>query len=93
MGVLGKYLQQARQKRGMTVRALAEEIKKSAGYISRIEVRDEIPSSELLCQISMVLGEKPEILLDLAKSDLLCRAKKQIEQKSSEALSLFRRSR
>lgn len=93
MGQLGQQIQFLRRKRGLTVRALADAIGKTAGYVSRIESRDEIPSAELICAISDVLRVKPESLLESAKTDLLQRAEEQIERKASEALSLYRRSR
>jgi transcriptional regulator with XRE-family HTH domain len=93
MGGLGKHIQATRQKRGFTVRALADAIGKTAGYLSRVETRDEIPSPELICQLGDILAEKPERLLRLAKEDLMKRTKEQIEKKSEEALILFRRSR
>ena len=93
MGELGKHIQGARQKRGLTVRALAEAMGKTAGYLSRVETRDEIPSPELICRLGDVLKEKPETLLRLAKEDMMKRTKEQIEKKSKEALTLYRRSR
>jgi len=93
MGELGRRIQELRQKRKLTIRALAEAVGKTPGYLSRVETRDEIPAAELLCQMSEVLKEKPETLLDLAKKDLLRRAEDQIEKKSADALNLYRRSR
>lgn len=93
MGRLGKHIQSLRQERSITVRALADAVGKSAGYLSRVEARDEIPSPDLICLISDVLQEKPEKLLDLARQDLMQRTGEQIERKASEALSLFTRSR
>ncbi len=93
MGRLGKYIQSLRRKRDITVRALADAVGKTPGYLSRVETRDEIPSPELICSISDLLREKPEVLLDLAKLDVMQRTKEQIERKASEALSLYRRSR
>ena len=75
------------------MRALADAVGKTPGYLSRVETRDEIPSPEFICSISDHLREKPEVLLDLAKLDLMQRTKEQIERKASEALSLYRRSR
>jgi transcriptional regulator with XRE-family HTH domain len=82
-----------RQKRNLTVRALAEKLGKTPGYLSRVEAREEIPAPDLICRIAEELNETPEALLDLAKHDLMDRTKDQIERKSSEALNLFRRSR
>jgi transcriptional regulator with XRE-family HTH domain len=93
MGELGNRIQFLRHKRGLTVRALAEALDKTAGYLSRVKTREEIPASELICQMADVLKEKPEALLALAKKDLLRRAEQQIERKSTDALNLYRRSR
>jgi transcriptional regulator with XRE-family HTH domain len=93
MGRLGRHIQSLRRKRELTIRDLGEAIGKTPGYLSRVEVRDEIPSPDLICSISDVLQEKPETLLDLAKQDLMQRMREQIERKASEALSLYRRSR
>lgn len=93
MGELGDRVQALRLERGLTVRALAEAVGKTAGYLSRVETRDEIPAPELICVLGGVLGEEPEVLLDLAKKDLLRRAAEQIERKSNDALSLYRRSK
>ena len=93
MGRLGKHIQTLRQKRSMTVRALAEAVGKTPGYLSRVEARDEIPSPELICMIGSVLKEKPEALLELSKLDLMQRTEERIEKNAAEALQLYRRSR
>jgi transcriptional regulator with XRE-family HTH domain len=92
MGEFGDQIQELRRKRKMTVRALAEALGKTPGYLSRVEVRDEIPAPELILTMSEVLKEKPERLLELAKKDLMRRAEQQIEKKTAAALSLYRRS-
>jgi len=93
MGEFGKRIQALRQKRGVTVRALAEAVGKSPGSLSRVETPDEVPAPELICVLGQVLKEKPEVLLELAKADLLRRTQQQIEKKSAEALNLYRTSR
>lgn len=93
MGGLGDRIHFLRDKRGLTVRALAAAVGKTPGYLSRVETRDEVPAPELICLIAEVLSERPEVLLDLAKKDLLLRTEQQIEKKSADALSLYRRSR
>lgn len=93
MGKFGDRVTALRQRCGLTVRALAEALGKTPGYLSRVETRDEIPAPELICALSEVLNEKPETLLDLAKKDLLKRAEEQIEKRSAEALNVYRRSR
>jgi hypothetical protein len=42
---------------GLTARALASSIKKSPGYISRSEVRGEIPSVELVFELAFAFDE------------------------------------
>jgi len=93
MGRLGKHIRSLRQRRGITASWLAEVLGKTPGYLSRVERREEIPSAELLCCMSAILHEKPDVLLELAKSDLLRRTEEQIDRKASEALRLYRRSR
>lgn len=93
MGEFGERIQRLRTQQGLTVRALAEIVGKTAGYLSRVETRDEIPAPELICVLSEVLMQRPEVLLDLAKKELLQRAEEQIEKKSTDALNLYRRSR
>jgi len=92
MGELAKHIHSLRQKKGITVRALAQIVGKTPGYLSRVETRDEVPAPELICVIADALGGVPETLLDLAKHDLIRRTKQQIEKKSADALSLYRRS-
>lgn len=93
MGRFGKQIRLLRQKRNLTVRALADAIGKSAGYISHIEVRDEIPSAEMICTISDVLHVKPQTLLAIARADLLQQTEEKLDKKASEALTLYRRSK
>ena len=76
----------------MTVRALAEAVGKTPGYLSRIESRDEVPAPDLICVLSDVLSAEAQMLLDLAKKDLLERTEQQIQRKNSQALNLYRRS-
>ena len=52
MTSFGILIKQSRENRGLTVRALADAIGKSPGYISRIEVRGEIPSVELVVELA-----------------------------------------
>ncbi len=93
MGELGDVIQSLRHKNCLTVRALAEAVGKTAGYLSRVETKDEIPAPELICVLADALGEKPETLLELAKRDVLQRTEQQIDKKSTDALNLYRRSR
>lgn len=90
---VGKRLKERRCQRTLTVREVASRLKKTPGYISRVETRGEIPSPNLLCQFAEVLGLAPEDLLGLAKLDVLERTQVEVERKHTQALSLFRSSK
>jgi len=91
MNQLGKHLRQLRQEKNLTVRELAIGIGKSAGYVSRIEVRHEVPSPELLCIIAAFFDVAPEPLMEMAKETQLQRVVEDIDAKHEEALSLYRK--
>ena len=91
--VLSEHLRELRERKGLTVRALADLIGKSPGYISRIEGRGEVPSPELLCKLAEVYGVGPEKLLELAKTSQLQRAEEDIDAKHASALALFRKAK
>jgi len=93
MNTLGRRLRELREQQGLTVRQLAERVKKTPGYVSRIEARGEIPSPELLCEIAGVYHVTPEELLELAKQCYLERAARELESKNSFALALYRREK
>lgn len=76
----------------LSVREFAAAIGKSPGYVSRIEVRGELPSPMLICEISEVLKLDAEELLTLAKASQLRKTEEQIKERHSSALSLFRKS-
>lgn len=84
-------LRALREDAGLSVRQAAAELGKSPGYISRIEGRGEVPSTKLLCEMSVLYEIEVEELLDLAKVAQLEATKSQIEAKQSEALRLFRK--
>ena len=88
---LGKEIRRLRDEAGLSVRELAARVGKSPGYISRLEVRDEIPSPRLICELAMLFDSDPERLLRLAKSDQLKKSETEIEEKQSHALRLFRK--
>ena len=93
METLGQRLRELREKECLTVRQFADRIKKTPGYVSRIEARGEIPCPELLCAIADVYRVVPEELLELAKRCYLERAEREVELKNSSALALYRKER
>jgi transcriptional regulator with XRE-family HTH domain len=90
MGKLADRVKAQRLQLKIGVREFAERLAVSPGYISRIEVRDEIPSPELICKIGDLLGVELEELLALAKDDVLARTKEDLNQRHTEALRLHR---
>ena len=93
MSSFGILIKQSRETRGLTVRALADAIGKSPGYISRIEVRGEIPSVELVVELATALGGDAEQFLECAKNDSMERATNEVETKYQDALALFRKGK
>jgi transcriptional regulator with XRE-family HTH domain len=93
MGSFGILIKQSRENRGLTVRALADAIGKSPGYISRIEVRGEIPSVELVVELATALGGDAERFFVCEKNDSMERATNEIETKYQDALALFRKGK
>jgi transcriptional regulator with XRE-family HTH domain len=79
--------------RKMTVSELAERLGKTPGYISRLEVRGEKPSPDLVFRIADLLRIPPEQLVKLAKDDLLEGAEKDNDRRFAEAEVLYRRSK
>ena len=93
MSSFGILIKQSRENCGLTVRALADAIGKSPGYISRIEVRGEIPSVELVVELATALGGDAERFLDCAKNDPMERVTNEVETKYQDALALFRKGK
>ena len=90
---LGQRLKELRTENGLSVRDAAEKLGKSAGYISRIEVRGEIPSPEFFVVIATVYGVGMEELLKLSKQEQMTRTELEIDARNESALTLYRRSK
>ena len=82
-----------RTKKGWSVYDLAKKLGKTAGYISKIEARGEIPSPQIIIELAEVLGEKPEDLMVIAKSEKSRSASQAVQRKYEEELNLYRRSK
>lgn len=93
MGNLSDEIRRLRSSKGLSVRDLAKRIGKTAGYISRIEARGEIPTPELLIEIAEVLDGDGEQLLNLARGDEIKEVQAEIQSRYESALSLFRKSK
>lgn len=90
---LGERLKELRIATGLSVRDAASQLSKSPGYISRLEVRDEVPSPELLLAMAQLYGAEFEQLLVLAKKTQLDQAAREIDARQASALNLYRKAR
>ncbi len=93
MNEFGRKIKELRNRRDLTVRELAGMLDKSPAYISKIEVRGEIPSPEFICNLADALSVSPRALLDLAKTTTLNQAEHKLSTKFTEALTLFRKAK
>jgi transcriptional regulator with XRE-family HTH domain len=95
-----KKIRELRNKKGWSVRDLAgklfnEKTGKSmtAGYVSKIEARGEIPSPEMIIRLAEFLGARPEDLIEIAKNAKAKEVSQVVQQKYDDGLSLYRRSK
>ncbi len=93
MSSFGQLIKESREKRGLTVRSLAEAIGKSPGYVSRIEVRGEIPSIELVLELAKALRGSVEEFLESAKRDSIDKATNEVESKYQDVIALYRKGK
>jgi len=89
----GRTIRELRRARGWSVYELADRIGKTAGYISKIEARGEIPSPEMIVTLATALHTDPEELVKLAKRAKTEQAASTIERKYDEALILYRKGK
>jgi transcriptional regulator with XRE-family HTH domain len=93
MSAVGKEIQRLRNEAGYSVRRLADLLGKSAGYISQIEARGEIPTPELLIEIACLFNVAPEPLFELAKQGHLERTDRELTERYKSALALYRKDK
>jgi transcriptional regulator with XRE-family HTH domain len=86
-------VREMRKKHKWTLRELAERVDKTPGYLSRIEMGEEIPSPEFTCYLARALKIKPEELLVLSKRVLMKRAEAIIDQRQEEGLRRFKQAK
>ena len=86
-------VREMRKKHRWTLRELAERVDKTPGYLSRIEMGEEIPSPEFTCYLARALRVKPEELLVLSKRVLMKRAEAIIDQRQQEGLRRFKQAK
>lgn len=90
---LGRFIRDRRTECGFSVREFARRLDRSAAYVSRLEVRGEIPSAPLACEMARVLNVSLDDLLAQVKEAQLERASREIDQRHAEALILHRKER
>ena len=93
MNKFGQKLKELRIANGLSVRGFAASIGKSPGYISRIEGRGEIPSTDFITQVAAFFESDLEEFLALVKKDQLRKTEKEIDSKHKSTLQLFRKGK
>lgn len=93
MGQFAERLKELRDSRDWSVRALARELDKSPGYVSRVEGRGEIPSTDFVASIAHLFEVEVESLLELVKADQLAKAEREIDEKHEETIQFFRKGK
>ena len=97
----GQRIKEGRKKKNWSVYQLAEAIRdennktKSAGYVSKIEARGEIPSPHMIMELGDALGINAEELFELAKKEKSEQLTKNINKKYDyeDTLTLYRKSK
>lgn len=89
----GQKIRELRQGKDWSVYDLAGEIGKTAGYVSKIEARGEIPSPDMILRLAEVLTVGAEDLIELAKNEKSQEVSRNVKKKYDEALTLYRKSK
>lgn len=76
---LGELLEWTRQHRGLTLRRVAGRVQCTAGYLSRVEKKGEIPSPWMLCQLADLYSVHASQFLRARKLALVARRAEAIE--------------
>lgn len=88
-----QIVRQMRNKKSWSVYDLAEKIGRTAGYVSKIEARGEIPSPDMIIKLAEVLGAKPEGLIELAKKEKSKEVSQAVQRKYDDSLALYRKTK
>ena len=86
-------IRELRNKKGWSVYDLAAELNKTAGYISKIEARGEIPSPEMISRLADTLKVDAKQLFELAKKDKQQQLTDIVNKKYDEGYALYRKSK
>jgi len=95
---LGDIINRERRKRGLSLRRLAERIKKDDGdsiapqYLNDIEFNRRVPSPQILRELARELGQEPDLFLMLAgaEAEVMREYLKEHPQQQGEIIQLFR---
>lgn len=93
VATIADTIRNRRHELGLTVRELAAQIHKSAGYVSQLETRGVLPSPATICALATALRLDTEQFLATARAEELKAAAERIDTRHDEALRLFRRSK
>lgn len=63
----------------------------TAGYISKIEARGEIPAPGMIAQLAEIFNVNAEELFEIAKQEKAEKLKQNVAKKYDDALSLYRK--
>lgn len=94
----GQKIRELRQGKDWSVYDLAGKIKAippykaTAGYISKIEVRGEIPSPDMILRLAEVLNADAGDLIELAKNEKSQEVSRNVKRKYDDAFALYRKS-
>ena len=94
-----RTIRDLRNKKGWSVYDLAGKLRNekrkpmTAGYISKIEARGEIPSPQMIIQLAGLLGVKPETLVEIAKVEKTREVSRVVQQKYDEELAMYRKGK
>ncbi len=88
-----QIIRESRNKKGWSVYDLAKRLSRTAGYISKIEARGEIPSPQMIFKLAELFGLKPEYLIEIAKAEKAKEVSRVVQKKYDDRLTLYRRSK
>jgi transcriptional regulator with XRE-family HTH domain len=86
----GLTIRENRQRNNLSVQNLADKLGTTPGYISKIEVRGEIPNPDMIFKLANIFGMDAETLIRAAKDDKKEQMCKSIEKKFDNAMALYR---
>lgn len=90
---VAEVVRAARRSSGMTLRGLARRLSCSPGYLSRIEVRGELPAPDFAIRLAGQIGADPDQFLALIRQEQLGRVQADMEAKHEEAIAMYRKER